>query len=156
MKSLNQKTLLFLLSLSVFSCNHTSNQSSESDTTEEIKAMIPAQTCYVGAIGRDSIFLKTEQFPNVVTGTLEYKNYEKDRSRGEIDGIMHGDTLVADYTFTSEGKSSVAQVVFLLQGDTAVEGHGDKEEKDGKMVFKAPDKISFDQSVILTKVACYQ
>ncbi|MCD8539739.1 MAG: hypothetical protein LRY55_08195 [Leadbetterella sp.] len=157
MKSLHQKTLLLFLSLAVFACNNASKESSgsDADTTEEIKVMIPAQTCYLGIIGRDSIFLKTERFPNVVTGMLEFKHYEKDRSTGEIDGILKGDTLVADYRFTSEGIQSVEQVIFLLQGDTAVEGYGDKEEKDGKMVFKDLTKITFDKSVILNKTACF-
>jgi len=151
--------LLLFLSLVTFACNKqskdTSTSESDSDTPGEMKVMIPAQTCYMGTIGRDSIFLKTERFPNVVTGTLEYKNYEKDRSSGTIDGKMKGDTLLADYTFTSEGIESVAQVVFLLQGNTAIEGYGDKEEKDGKMVFKSLDKISFDKSVILNKTECH-
>lgn len=157
MKLHHPKALFLFLSLLTFSCNNQSQDSStsNSDTTDEIMVMIPAQTCYVGSVGRDSVFLKTELFPNVVTGTLEYKNYEKDRSSGVIDGIMNGDTLVADYTFTSEGIQSVAQVIFLLQGDTAIEGYGEKEEKDGKMVFKDLGKISFDQSVILNKTACY-
>lgn len=157
MKRHHPKALFLFLSLLIFACNNQAKDSSTSgsDTTDEIKVMIPAQTCYLGSIGRDSVFLKTELFPNVVTGTLEYKNYEKDSSSGVIDGIMKGDTLVADYTFTSEGVPSVAQVVFLLQGDTALEGYGEKEEKDGKMVFKDPGKISFDQSVILNKTACY-
>lgn len=153
MKSYHSKALL--LSLLIGACTGKSKDTDDG-TTEEMKIMIPGQTCYVGSIGRDSIFLKTEIFPNVVTGTLEYRNYEKDRSSGVIDGKINGDTLVADYRFTSEGIQSVAQVIFLLQGDTAVEGYGDKEEKDGKMVFKDFSKISFDQSVKLNKTACYE
>lgn len=156
MKLHNSKALLFSLSLLAFACNNRSEDSSASDSdTTEVKVMIPAQTCYVGSIGRDSIFLKVERFPHVVTGTLEYKNYEKDRSSGGIDGKMKGDTLLADYMFTSEGTQSVAQVVFLLQGDTAIEGYGDKEEKDGKMVFKDPGKITFEKSVVLNKTECH-
>lgn len=154
MKLHHPRALFLLLSLLTFACN---KQSKDTDTSgaDEIKVMIPAQTCYMGTIGKDSIFLKAERFPNVITGTLEYKNYEKDRSTGTIDGKMNGDTLVADYTFTSEGIESVAQVVFLLRGDTAMEGYGEKEEKDGKMVFKDPGKVSFDNSVKLNRVECH-
>ncbi|WP_367915899.1 hypothetical protein [Leadbetterella sp. DM7] len=154
MKLHHPRALFLFLSLLAFACNKQSKDT-DNNGADEIKVMIPAQTCYMGTIGRDSIFLKTERFPNVVTGTLEYKNYEKDRSTGTIDGIMNGDTLVADYTFTSEGTESVAQVVFLLQGDTAMEGYGEKEEKDGKMVFKDLRRISFDNPVKLNKVECH-
>ncbi len=156
MKLPDSKALFFSLSLLAFACNNRSEDSSTSDSdTTEVKVMIPAQTCYVGSIGRDSIFLKVERFPHVVTGTLEYKNDEKDSSSGTIDGTMKGDTLLADYTFTSEGVQSVAQVIFLLQGGTTIEGHGEMEEKDEKMVFKSLDKISFDKSVILNKTECH-
>lgn len=157
MKLHSSQVLPVFLSLLTWACNNPSQDSSASDSdtpAEEIQVMIPAQTCYMGTVGRDSILLKTELFPNVVTGTLEYRNYEKDRRRGVIDGKMNGDTLLADYTFTSEGVESVAQVIFLLQGDTAVEGYGEIEEKDGKMMFKDLRKISFDQSVKLSRTVC--
>nr|GFC68635.1 hypothetical protein [Tanacetum cinerariifolium] len=37
---------------------------------------------------------------------------------------MHGDTLVADYTFQSEGTTSIRQVVFLRRDIGFIEGFG--------------------------------
>jgi hypothetical protein len=157
MKQHNQQTLLILLPLFMFACNNAPKikEAKNDETTKEMNIMIPNQTCYAGTIGRDSIFLKIEKFPNVVTGRLEYKFYEKDNSVGEIDGVMSNDTLVADYRFTTEGKQSVTQVIFLLQGDFAIEGYGEKEEKEGKTVFKNRGQISFENSIRLNKTACY-
>ena len=150
------KTLLFALPIVLFSCNNQPAAPPEAavDTSSKMEIMVPAQTCYLGTIAKDSVFLKTEKFPNVVTGTLEYKNYEKDSSKGELEGKMSGDTLIAQYRFSSEGTTSISQVVFLIKGDSAYEGFGEMEEKDGVMVFKNLNEIKFDTTLILNKVSC--
>lgn len=150
------KTLLFALPIVLFSCNNQPAPTPESvvDTSSKMEIMVPAQTCYLGTIAKDSVFLKTEKFPNVVTGTLEYKNYEKDSSKGELEGKMSGDTLIAQYRFSSEGTTSISQVVFLIKGDSAYEGFGEMEEKDGVMVFKNLNEIKFDTTLILNQTNC--
>jgi hypothetical protein len=69
---------------------------------------------------------------------------------------MHGDTLLADYTFQSEGTESVRQVAFLQQGDGFVEGYGDMEDQNGKMVFKNTGSLDFSSGTAFTKVPCAQ
>ena len=69
---------------------------------------------------------------------------------------MRGDTLVADYTFNSEGIESVRQVAFLKKGDQLLEGYGDVEQKDNKTVFKNISTLSFGQSTIFNKTDCKQ
>ncbi len=160
MKSTIQKTPFFFLLFFAFACNnvrkHTSTSHTDTAKVDEMSIMIPTQTCYISSIGKDTIVLKTERFPNVVTGILEYRFYEKDQSKGEFDGKMNGDTLIADYTFSSEGTKSVRQVAFLLQGELALEGFGEMEEKNGKMVFKDINKIKFDGTLKLYKTECNQ
>lgn len=155
-----KQLFLFALVFGLISCSdnrpkHTSTSDIDTENTNGMKTMIPVQTCYIGSMGRDSVFLKTERFPNVVTGTLEYRFYEKDQNTGEFDGKMNGDTLVADYTFLSEGSKSVRQVIFLLQGDSATEGYGETEEKNGRIVFKNLNEIKFDDSFQLHKIVCH-
>ena len=110
--------------------------------------------CYAGVLGKDSIFLKTEIFSNVVTGNLVYRFYEKDSNEGEINGTIKNDTLLADYNFMSEGKLSVRQVTFIITDSTASEGYGPVEEKNGKMVFKSSKGIIFRKGFVLKKVPC--
>ncbi len=95
-----------------------------------------------------------EVFPNVATGRLSYKFHEKDNNTGDLEGQLHGDTLLADYKFMSEGIQSTRQVIFLIKDNTAIEGYGNLEERSGKMVFKNQEEIIFGKGLILKKVPC--
>ncbi|PWB25538.1 hypothetical protein [Flavobacterium sp. HTF] len=89
-----------------------------------------------------------------VNGTLSYNLSEKDKNEGILVGNMKGDTLIADYTFTSEGVSSVREVAFLNREGTFIEGYGETVEANDKIVFKDKSKLIFDQKNILVKVDC--
>jgi len=67
---------------------------------------------------------------------------------------MNGDTLIAEYTFMSEGINSVREVAFLKKDQNYVEGYGEMEEKDGKTIFKNTAGIRFDTKATLVSVAC--
>lgn len=152
--------LLAFTATLILSCNNTSEKPLETSTSEdtskpvENKVMIPTSACYFSTTSKDTVQLKVEVFPNVVTGKLMYKFYQKDGNNGNFDGIMKGDTLIADYTFMSEGKSSVRQVAFLIKDTIAVEGYGAMEEKEGKMVFKNTKDLTFGKGVSLKKIEC--
>lgn len=151
---------LFLAATALASCNSEPKQSSATiamaDTANpgKIKVMIPNIFCYSTRGGKDTVFLKTEVYPNVVTGSLSYKIYEKDSNTGTIDGTLKGDTLIADYTFMSEGQSSVRQVAFIIKNAIATEGYGAMEEKEGKMVFTNLRELDFNKGIKLQKVEC--
>src|SRR5690242_109722 len=68
--------------------------------------------CYRYATINDTIILKLIHVGESITGTLAYKLHEKDKNTGTITGSMQGDILVADYTFMSEGVTSIRQVAF--------------------------------------------
>jgi hypothetical protein len=145
--------------VAVAACNEpqqstTKNGLSDTSKAVENKIMIPSSSCYSTTTGKDSVFLKVEVFPNVVTGKLSYQFYQKDSNKGEFEGHLHGDTLLADYTFISEGKRSTRQVVFLIKDNIAVEGYGNMEEKNGKMIFKNQQEIVFGKGLRLEKVPC--
>ncbi len=154
--------LLIIMSTTAMmaACNNEPKQSTEISTTAdtpkaiENKIMIPASSCYTAVRGKDTFKLKVEVFPNVVTGKLLYDFNEKDSNNGEFDGLLRGDTLLADYKFMSEGKLSARQVIFLLKDSTATEGYGDMEEKEGKMVFKNVKDVTFGRGLVLKKAEC--
>lgn len=149
-------TLLVLIACTE-SPNNTDSSKTDSQPASDTGRMtiqIPRSACYRFATASDTITLKVETFPNVVTGLLNYTLKEKDKNRGEIDGVMRGDTLVADYTFMSEGTRSVRQVVFLIKDDIAIEGYGSVTEKNRKMVFENIGTIDFSTGTKLTKVEC--
>src|SRR6218665_1108947 len=102
----------------------------------------------------DTIELDLTRNGNEVAGTLVYLYKEKDSNRGTIAGTLRSDTLIADYTFMSEGVASVRQVAFLIEDNRAIEGYADLEQKDGKMVFKDISKITFGKGLLMNKADC--
>jgi hypothetical protein len=89
-----------------------------------------------------------------VNGKLSYNLYGKDKNEGTIIGNMKGDTLIADYTFMSEGVTSVREVAFLRNEGVYVMGYGDVVESNKKVVFKDKKKLKFDADNTLIKVDC--
>lgn len=134
--------------IALSACNNKQAQTTESSNapdgdTTTMRIQIPKQGCYMHVAGRDTIRLKVETFPNVVTGTLQYNFYEKDKSSGDLEGVLHGDTLVADYSFMSEGVRSMRKVFFLIKDSMAIEGYGETT-------------IDFSKGTRLTKVSCVE
>jgi len=114
-------------------------------------------SCYMFATDRDTVYLKLNPpVDGKVTGDLNYNFFERDGNTGFIEGQISGDTLIADYTFLSEGLISVREVGFLLGEDQVMEGYGDVEEKDGKMVFWHKDSLDFSNGLVMPEVPCDQ
>ena len=153
------KKYLFIpiVALIITACkdNTASSETEAADSAKgtDMKVMIPHSSCFMLVSGKDSFWLKLEKFETVTIGRLKYNFSEKDDSNGELDGVMKGDTLLADYTFDSEGKKSVRQVAFLVKDSVATEGIGEVIEKGGKMVFKDSASIRFN-GMQLKKVNC--
>ena len=159
---MKQLFVLLSASLLIASCNNKSKENTSTTTTStdtnnkepEMRVQIPSISCYLYVSGKDSVKLRLEKFPNVVTGSLSYLFNEKDKNTGTIDGVLHGDTLIADYTFMSEGKSSVRLVAFLVKDSSVIEGYASVEEKDGKTIFKDLSSLDFGKGTILKRRDC--
>lgn len=98
--------------------------------------------------------MKITENNGVVSGTLMYNFFEKDKNTGTIKGEMKGDLLVAEYSFHAEGMESVREVAFKKMGKNFIEGYGESEEKDGKYVFINLDSLKFSNSVLLGPYDC--
>lgn len=57
-----------------------------------------------------------------VNGKLTYNLVGKDKNEGTLIGNMKGDTLIGDYTFMSEGVSSVREVAFCKMKELLLKG----------------------------------
>ncbi len=156
----NSFLVVLIVATIIVSCSNEPKKSTETTTvddtskTVENKVMTPVSSCYFSTTGKDTVQLKVDVFPNLVTGKLLYKLYEKDSNTGEFNGQLQGDTLLADYKFMSEGNLSTRQVIFLIKNGTATEGYGNMEEKEGKMIFKDVKRVSFGKGLVLQKVEC--
>ena len=144
-----------ILFVCLFACRQTTKVRIEPKETDTISNIpIAEQTCYAYIKGKDTAELTLITTGIVSTGELAYKWFEKDKNMGTIEGEMRGDTLVATYTFNSEGQQSTRQVAFLRRGNQFLEGFGEVEEKDGKIQFKDLSKLDFNKGITFEKVVC--
>lgn len=136
-----------MLALSLFSCRQT--------TKVRIEPVPSGQpTCYTYIKGKDTATLSLLFSGEVATGALDYKWFEKDKSAGNIVGELRGDTLIVDYTFKSEGATSVRQVAFLKKGDHYLEGFAAVVQKDGKTEFTDLSQLDFSNGLAFTPSPC--
>nr|WP_315220843.1 hypothetical protein [uncultured Flavobacterium sp.] len=133
-------------------------------TTEELVPAAPKSAaapepsgdqCYISKVNNGIVELSfTVNSMQEVNGKLLYNLYEKDKNEGTIVGNIKGDTLIAEYTFMSEGVSSVREVAFLQKDGAFIEGFGDVIESNDKVVFKDRTKLKFDVENTMTRIDC--
>lgn len=128
---------------------------SNADKTSVTEAKESSQ-CFLYKTAKDTVSLNLVLNGDTVNGVLSYKFYEKDANRGTISGAFKGDTLIADYTFQSEGVESVRQVVFLKTVDGLEEGFGEIMDVAGKSIFKDIKTLKFSEGLKLLKTDCLE
>jgi hypothetical protein len=155
------KNLVSILSAGLLffsACQSKSVKEAKSDIDSTITSGnandISASQCYQYLKNRDSAFLTLKIDGDQFTGALSYNLFEKDKNAGNIAGIIKGDTLIAEYTFQSEGSSSTRQVAWLKQGDKLQEGFAEVEEVDGKTRFKNTSALKFGEALVFSKTSC--
>ncbi len=147
-----KNTSIIALCFVIFaSCN--SEKKQELNTKTEVKTT-QTEACYQHSKDSSTIKLNIIMKGDIVTGNLIYDFYQKDKNQGTIKGTLKSDTLFADYTFVSEGIESVREVVFLKTVDGFVEGYGEIDDKDGKVMFKNRNTITFANETILKETVC--
>jgi len=135
-------------------CQSKNTSSDDADTTAMSAEPANTSQCYQSIKNRDTASITLNIEDDKVTGALNYNLFEKDKNAGVIAGIVKGDTIIADYTFQSEGTTSIRQVVWLKKENQLIEGFGDVEEVDGKTQFKDQNKINFDKSMVFNQIDC--
>lgn len=110
--------------------------------------------CYQMILKRDTATLNLTVKDTTITGDLRYDWYEKDGNTGTLNGVLRNDTIYADYTFQSEGMTSVREVVFKIQDGGLQQGFGELNEQGGKIVFREPNRLQFQTANPFLKVAC--
>lgn len=144
--------MLVVVGAVFFSCQKKEVPILEATPEPQIEETL-VQECYQFSKGKDTINANLAIKGENVTGDLAYRFFEKDKSSGPVTGTLKGDTLVLEYTFQSEGSQSVRDVVYLRKNNTLIEGYGDIEEKDGKVIYKNKQQLQFT-GTILNKIPC--
>lgn len=149
-------SLFVAVCTTVSACNSETKVAPETDSSLNTKVEEPVvqNARYRSIFNRDTVTLHLEVNNNKVTGNMVYNLFEKDKNSGVIAGQMKGDTLLAEYTFMSEGLNSVREVAFLKKENNLIEGFGEMVEKDGKLVFNNTSALNFENKIILVKEDC--
>lgn len=136
----------------LIACNNQTKNNTASQNATKLNE--PTTNCYTYLKDSNQVSLKITVVENKVKGNLTYNYFQKDKNTGNIEGEMRGDTLFADYNFKSEGVKSVRKVAFFKMGNNLFEGYGEVLEKNGKMVFKNPATLNFENKMPLIKTDC--
>jgi len=140
----------------LMSCNNKAKVNSEIPAAPPVPVTETlGNKCYASLDNKDTISMQLNiNVNNEVNGKLTYITYHKDKNEGTIVGNIKGDTLIADYTFTSpEGKSSIREVVFLKKDSRYIEGYGAVLKSNEKTVFIDKTKLKFNGK-IFNEVDC--
>ncbi|WP_261512352.1 hypothetical protein [Chryseobacterium paludis] len=157
------KKLIVLGSLSVFlmNCNKKAenvtpkvNTDSTATTEAVVDTLGPKSFCYLGVIGKDSVFASIDDNLGTISGKLSYKNSEKDGSTGDITGFKSGDTLKLTYEFQSEGSKSKRDIFFIQKDNALIEGIGDHKEEGSQSKYADEKKITYKDGPKMETADC--
>lgn len=155
-----KRFLIILSGVFLFSCNNTTREDAkiiEKDTAqyEAVQSTSPdLDGCYLSVLKRDSANLRITVNNGAVSGTLDYSLYEKDRNRGTVSGAIKDSLIILNYTFQSEGISSIREVVFKVVNGELLEGHGEIIMKGDTAAFKEISKLEFPTEYRFVKAEC--
>ena len=110
--------------------------------------------CYQMVFKKDSADMHLNVKDTIVSGTLNFNLYQKDKNKGTIHGVWRNDKIYADYSFQSEGMTSVREVIFKIDDGNLVQAFGDLTEKDGKLVFTDKDQLQYQTANPFIKTDC--
>lgn len=160
--------LYIIIALVLFaSCNNQNNDTAATDPATEGSVHVNATDtivtsakpfalagCYEMTFKKDSAFLDLQLDDTLVKGELTFNLFEKDKNTGTIQGVLRNDKIFADYTFQSEGVTSVREMILQIKDGTLLQAYGDLKEENGKLVFVDQDKLQYQNANPFIKVAC--
>ena len=153
MKNTFTISMLIILGGFLISCQQKNKTHSASDDSQDSIAITvehPIENYSYTQKG-DTIQLSICDTSGRIVGDLVYKLREKDSNTGKISGSFQDSLLIAEYTFNSEGITSIRQVVFKKVHDGFVEGFGEVIDDNGKFVFKDIHGLDYSNSYTLTR-----
>ncbi len=157
-----RNTFALLIVASLASCSGRSDESVSEDSlvvdTVAQSALLPGvrlHDCYVYQTEKDSAFLRIDILDDeMAAGALSYTLLEKDHNVGSFTGTVHGDTIFAHYTFSSEGTESVREVALLKKAEGWIEGFGEVKDSAGMMIFADRSKVDFAKGLYFKPAEC--
>lgn len=151
--------LFFIALLFISACNSQQDNSTDvaNDTlknSKEIDKTSLINGCYRSTLKKDTATLKINNDNGVISGDLVYNRFEKDSNKGVFKGEIKDSLIIGDYTFQSEGRSSVRQVVFKISGTSLIEGYGDINMNGDTATFKNINQLNYQNDQPFIKTDC--
>lgn len=141
-------SIIFIIIVSSVAYLYTKDKTPVAEDNVPVVAEDSILGCYVARTGKDVYTMQIQsQYGNNVSGTLNFKNFEKDSSSGTFNGTYKNGVLLGDYSFNSEGMASVMQVIFKKSGNDFIRGYGDMTLEGTR--FADTNKITYDSSSTL-------
>lgn len=152
------KRLLLISAVFFAACNSQTETKSE-NTADTLKNSVETSAksidgCYTSILKQDTATLKINENGSAVSGDLTYNRFEKDSNKGIFKGEIKDSLIIGDYTFQSEGKSSVRQVVFKISGANLIEGYGDINMNGDTASFKNISQLNYQNDQPFIKTDC--
>ena len=153
---LTRNLLTALSAAMICSCsgNPGSQPTTVVDSTLDEPAANAISECFAYYSRKDTALLQLSISGNRIAGKLSYALFEKDRNNGTLAGTISGDTIMARYTFASEGTESVREVAFLKKGSDWIEGSGEVLDSSGVVIFSNRSKLRFDRGMKFEPAEC--
>lgn len=154
-QSKNKKVLLIIVFVILLAGAFVYSQKSQPVLIDENSPIVVEDSivgCYVATLAKDVYSLKIDsQQGESFTGTLVFKNFEKDSSSGTYAGTYKDGILLGDYSFQSEGMFSVMQVIFKKSGPDFIRGYGPVNGEGNR--FVNTNDITFDSATSTFKAS---
>ncbi len=142
-------SVIIIILIGVFIWSKDINKNNPLEEISSIKG------CYIAGNTKDIYTLNIESIDGEnIAGTLSFKNFEKDSSKGSFKATYKDNILLGEYTFASEGTESIMQVIFKKSGDDFIRGYGEVNQNGDH--FLDINNITYDNSPlsIFKKAIC--
>jgi hypothetical protein len=154
---------LLILILFIYACNNSNIDVSvtdgevhanANDTINRYATLSNINGCYEMVMNRDTALLELSMTGNNITGYLVYNLFEKDKNEGQLRGEIKDSLIYADYTFLSEGATSVREIIFKIYGNNLIPAYGDLEDDNGKIKFSDHNQLQYLNHNPFIKIEC--
>ena len=107
---------------------------------------ITTKACYMAVDASDTVLLTIINKTKSIEGNLIFHYTNGTTYKGTLKGLMHGDTLLADYNFTTgDGKWRRNPVALLKRNGGMTLGVGIMETAWGRNYFAKAQPIDYDK-----------
>lgn len=155
-----------ILFTTIVACNNSSGTTTVKDTTSSSQTPHNNATtssfsqpvieagCYQQVLKKDTADMRLEMKDSIISGYLRYNRFQKDGNIGSFKGVLRDSLLIVDYTFRSEGMTSVREIIFKAKNNQLYEAVGKRDERTGKNIYVSKDTLQYNAMPPFVKVDC--